>query len=185
SVHDATAARAAAGADFLLAGHLFPTASHPGQAPLGLAGLRRIVVAAPCPVLAVGGIDAANAPAAIRAGARGVAVIGAIADARDPAEAAARLRATVDAALVEEDKRMEPGATAAAATIDIVVNGKPTTIDAGWSVSDLLASKQMTDAMAIVELNGTILRRADYPAAVLSPGDRMEVVHAVGGGSGA
>ncbi|HEU5434264.1 MAG TPA: sulfur carrier protein ThiS, partial [Thermomicrobiales bacterium] len=56
-------------------------------------------------------------------------------------------------------------------------------IAAGSSVSDFLASRRMTDAMAIVELNGIILRRHDYPAAMLAAGDRMEVVHAVGGGA--
>ncbi|HEU5433357.1 MAG TPA: thiamine phosphate synthase, partial [Thermomicrobiales bacterium] len=122
SVHGAPAAAAAAGADYLLAGHLFPTSSHPGQAPLGLPGLRRIVAAAPCPALAVGGIDADNAAEAIRAGARGVAVIGAIVDAPEPARAATRLRAAVDAALAEEGERMEPSGTATErASIEVVV----------------------------------------------------------------
>jgi thiamine biosynthesis protein ThiS len=184
SVHDARGGVAAVGADYVLAGHCFPTASHAGQPPLGLAGLRRIATAAPRPTLAVGGINAGNAGDAIRAGARGVAVIGAIVDAADPARAAADLRAAIDAALAEEGERMRSEtAPAGAATIDIVVNGKPTTIPAGWNVSDFLASKRMTDAMAIVELNGTILRRDMYPSATLAAGDRMEVVHAVGGGA--
>jgi thiamine biosynthesis protein ThiS len=145
--------------------------------------LRGIVAAAPCPVLAVGGIDAGNVAAAIHAGARGVAAIGAITTASDPMMAAARLRAAVDAALSEERERVaQESMDNDPTTIELVVNGKPMTIPAGWRVSDLLASKRMTDAMAIVELNGAILRRHDYPTVPLAPGDRMEVVHAVGGG---
>ncbi len=33
-----------------------------------------------------------------------------------------------------------------------------------------------------VELNGRVLRRADYPASALREGDRLEVVRLVGGG---
>ncbi|HET7092403.1 MAG TPA: sulfur carrier protein ThiS, partial [Thermomicrobiales bacterium] len=98
----------------------------------------------------------------------------------------AYLRAAIDAALREEHVRMERGEMTAGGTetIDIVVNGKPATIAAGSSVSDFLASNRMTDAMAIVELNGSIVRRPDYPAVTLAPNDRLEVVHAVGGGGG-
>lgn len=93
SVHDASgAARASAdGADWLLFGHVFPTASKPGRAPAGRAGLESACRAATCPVLAIGGITAATAGAAIAAGARGVAVIGAVAAAPDPAAAVTAL----------------------------------------------------------------------------------------------
>lgn len=89
SVHDATgAARAGAdGADWILFGHVFPTASKPGMTPAGLSGLETACRAASCPVLAIGGITAANAGAALAAGAGGVAVIGAVAQAADPAAA--------------------------------------------------------------------------------------------------
>jgi len=89
SVHDAPgAARAsAAGADWLLFGHVFATASKPGLPPAGSAGLASACRAATCPVLAIGGITAATARAAIAAGAHGVAVIGAVATAPDPAAA--------------------------------------------------------------------------------------------------
>ena len=40
----------------------------------------------------------------------------------------------------------------------------------------------MTDAMAIVERNGIIVPRAEYATTELQAGDRLEVVHAVGGG---
>ncbi len=91
SVHDAPGARAASkeGADWLIFGHVFATASKPGLPPAGLAGLRAACGAAACPVFAIGGINTGNAAQALAAGAAGVAVIGAVAGAADP-EAAVR-----------------------------------------------------------------------------------------------
>jgi thiamine biosynthesis protein ThiS len=66
--------------------------------------------------------------------------------------------------------------------VEIVVNGKPVAISAGETVHDFLAGKRMTDAMAIVERNGEIVPRAEYGDTPLQAGDRLEVVHAVGGG---
>jgi thiamine-phosphate diphosphorylase len=72
-------------------GPLFGTASK--DSPWSARGLEALAAAvreaAPLPVVAIGGIDAARAPEVLRAGARGVAVISAVAGAADP-EAAAR-----------------------------------------------------------------------------------------------
>ncbi|MDX1421679.1 MAG: thiamine phosphate synthase, partial [Kiloniellales bacterium] len=66
---------------------IFATASKPGYGPaLGLAGLAE-AAAAGLPVLALGGVTAERAPACLRAGAAGVAVMGAVMAARDPAAA--------------------------------------------------------------------------------------------------
>jgi thiamine-phosphate diphosphorylase len=78
------------GADWLIYGHVFPTAAKRGEEPRGVAALRAAVAAAaPTPVLAIGGIDAERLPEILATGARGVAVIGAVARAADP-EAAVR-----------------------------------------------------------------------------------------------
>jgi thiamine biosynthesis protein ThiS len=126
----------------------------------------------------------------VRAGAAGVAVIGAIAEAEDPRAAAATLRAALDQALnrCKEEPAMQTdaggGATATAPglEIELIVNGKTVTVPAESTIHDFLASKRMTDAMAIVERNGEIVPRAAYAATVLLAGDQLEVVHAVGGG---
>jgi sulfur carrier protein len=55
-------------------------------------------------------------------------------------------------------------------------------VSPGDTVHDFLASKRMTDQMAIVERNGQIVPRGEYGETVLAEGDRLEVVHAVGGG---
>lgn len=94
SVHDVEQARAAVaeGADFLVVGNLYPTATHPGRPGTGM-GLVREAVALGRPVVAVGGIDPARAAAVRAAGGYGVAAITALWDAPDPAAAALALLA--------------------------------------------------------------------------------------------
>lgn len=184
SVHSPKIAAASSGADYVLAGHVYPSSSKPGLPPLGLDSLAAIAAAAPCPTLAIGGMTPERVADVVRAGAAGVAVIGAIAAAADPRAAAAALRSAIDQALEGEEKpSMQPATSAEAAPeIAIVVNGKPVSLPTGATVHDLLASKHMTDAMAIVERNGEIVPRAEYPAITLQASDVLEVVHAVGGG---
>jgi thiamine-phosphate pyrophosphorylase len=94
SVHtvDEAAAAVAEGADFLLVGSVYETATHPGRPAAGL-GLVRAAAALGRPVIAIGGIDAARAREARAAGAYGVAAITAIWHAADPAAAALALLA--------------------------------------------------------------------------------------------
>lgn len=185
SVHSPEGALAAVGADYVLAGHVYPSASKPGLPPLGLAGLATIVSAAPCPVIAIGGITPERVAEVVQTGAHGVAVIGAIAAVDDPRTAAATLRAALDRALHRQDREQEHSmddATSIAATVEIIVNGKAASVPAKATIHDFLAGKRMTDAMAIVERNGEIVPRARYGETALETGDRLEVVHAVGGG---
>jgi thiamine-phosphate pyrophosphorylase len=76
SVHSAHEAGEAAGADYLVAGTAFPTASKPGASTLGAGGLRDIVRAAPGPVLAIGGVTGDHCAGVAAAGAAGIAAIG-------------------------------------------------------------------------------------------------------------
>jgi thiamine biosynthesis protein ThiS len=178
AVHAAEAAAVADGADFVLAGHVYPSVSKPGRPPLGVEGLAAIAAAAPCATIAIGGITPQRVAEVVRAGAVGVAVIGAIVEAADPRAAAADLRAALGRALREET-RMRRETTA---TIEVVINGKTHALEDGATIHDFLASKGMTDAMAIVERNGAIVPRAAYATTELQAGDRLEIVHAVGGG---
>ena len=89
---DAAVAGERLGAAYVGAGPVWATPSKPdADPPIGLDGLREICTAVSIPVVAIGGIDATNAGACIRAGAAGVAVVRA---ATDPA-----LRRAVDEAL--------------------------------------------------------------------------------------
>jgi thiamine-phosphate pyrophosphorylase len=82
SVEEARAGEAL-GAGYLGAGPVWETPSKPdADPPIGLDGLAEICGAVAIPVVAIGGIDASNAGDCIRAGAAGVAVIRAAADAR-------------------------------------------------------------------------------------------------------
>jgi thiamine-phosphate diphosphorylase len=98
SVHSESEARAALaeGADFLLVGAVYETASHPGRPAAGL-GLVRAAAALGAPVIAIGGIDAARAVEVRDAGAYGVAAIRALWDAADPAAAVLALLAPWEA----------------------------------------------------------------------------------------
>lgn len=90
SAHSRQAAGAAlrAGADYVILGPVFETASKPGYGPaLGLAGLSGAARGLPGPVVAIGGIGPASAGACLEAGAAAVAVMGGVMRAADPAAA--------------------------------------------------------------------------------------------------
>ena len=86
SAHDESelAAAAACGVDYATVSPVFPSASKPGYGPaLGPEGLRSMLRAADCPVLALGGIAPQNLRGCIAAGAAGVAVMGPVMRASD------------------------------------------------------------------------------------------------------
>lgn len=84
------------GADYLGVSPVFETPTKADTPPAaGLDGLRRIREAVRLPLVAIGGIRAGNAAAAIRAGADGIAVVSAIMAAPDPRAAARALAAEV------------------------------------------------------------------------------------------
>jgi thiamine-phosphate diphosphorylase len=78
------------GADYLVAGNVFETASHPGRPARGLGWLAELCSLG-VPVVGIGGITPARAPAVKQAGAWGAAAIGALWHAPDPAAAALAL----------------------------------------------------------------------------------------------
>jgi thiamine-phosphate pyrophosphorylase len=89
SVDEATAGEAL-GAAYVGAGPVWETPTKPdADPPIGLAGLAEICDAVSVPVIAIGGVDAGNAAECIAAGAFGVAVVRAAADARAVSEALA------------------------------------------------------------------------------------------------
>ena len=95
SVHDLAEAEAARteGADYVVVGPVYATASHPGRPPLGPERLHAIVIAmGDLPVIAIGGITADRIGTVRKAGAYGFAAIRAFWDDAEPAEAARRMR---------------------------------------------------------------------------------------------
>jgi thiamine-phosphate pyrophosphorylase len=78
SAHDGQTIDARAPADYWLVGTIFPSRSKEAGAPVaGLDLIRRVVVDAAVPVLAIGGITPDRAQSCLQAGASGVAAIGA------------------------------------------------------------------------------------------------------------
>ena len=93
SVHDLAEAEAARaeGADYLVVGPVYASATHPDRQPLGLERLQELT-ALGLPVIAIGGITLERVAAVHAAGAYGIAAIRALWDAAKPAGAARRMR---------------------------------------------------------------------------------------------
>lgn len=64
----------------------------------------------------------------------------------------------------------------------IQLNGEDRTVASGASVADLVDSPGLAERRIAVEYNGDVLARDRWPETTLQPGDRIEVVHFVGGG---
>jgi len=97
SVHTRAEAEAAhrGGADYLLAGPVFPTATHPARDPLD-PGTLSAIVAVGLPVIAIGGVAPGRVAPLKLAGVYGVAAIRAFWDAADGADAARLLAEEFD-----------------------------------------------------------------------------------------
>jgi thiamine-phosphate pyrophosphorylase len=93
STNNAAEARAAedAGADYVAVGAIFATATKEVTRPASLDRLREVKAAVRLPVVAIGGITAANIGSVVDAGADAAAVISAVCGAADPRAAAAAL----------------------------------------------------------------------------------------------
>ena len=109
SVHDVDEAIAADGADYLIAGTVFSSASKPAAAPLlGIEGQRSIVKAVALPVLAIGGVTGERIREVAGAGAAGCAAIGLFMASHPDAEVAGcrvvELRQTVKHARSQFDR---------------------------------------------------------------------------------
>lgn len=66
--------------------------------------------------------------------------------------------------------------------MNIVLNGKTTSIEPQAVVLDLLGSLALTDKRVAVEINGVIVPRSQHGTHALAEGDEVEIVIAVGGG---
>src|SRR5580700_7486033 len=102
SIHTVTEAEAIdpGTVDYAIAGPAFETASKPGYGPeIGRKGLAEISRAAPVPVLAIGGINSARVGELVAAGAAGIAVMGGVMRAADPAQEVGGLIASLRGAL--------------------------------------------------------------------------------------
>ncbi|HET6396623.1 MAG TPA: sulfur carrier protein ThiS [Pseudoxanthomonas sp.] len=66
--------------------------------------------------------------------------------------------------------------------MDIALNGEPRTLTPGTTVAALLEAEGLGGRRVAVEVNGQIVPRGAHAGHALQPGDRVEIVHALGGG---
>lgn len=78
---------AAGGADYIVYGTIFPSATHPGEATAGVEGVREAASRATVPIIAIGGMTPERVPEVRAAGAYGVAVLGGVWSATRPLDA--------------------------------------------------------------------------------------------------
>ena len=65
--------------------------------------------------------------------------------------------------------------------MEIQVNGQVQTVAEGCTAAQLVESMGLTGRIAM-EVNLEIVPRSSYEAHTFQPGDKIEIVHAVGGG---
>ncbi|MBI3560984.1 MAG: sulfur carrier protein ThiS [Gammaproteobacteria bacterium] len=66
--------------------------------------------------------------------------------------------------------------------MDIVVNGQTHVIPPGYTAAQLITDLGLHGRRVAMEINQTIVPRSAYAQRPLQAGDRVEIVHAVGGG---
>jgi thiamine biosynthesis protein ThiS len=64
----------------------------------------------------------------------------------------------------------------------VTVNGKPMELPAGITIDGLLAHLKVRREFTAVALNREVAQRASYAETQIKDGDRIEIVHPMGGG---
>ena len=64
----------------------------------------------------------------------------------------------------------------------IVVNGEARDVPASINLVELVQHLALAPERLAIELNHEVVRRASWPQTPLKEGDRVEIVHFVGGG---
>jgi sulfur carrier protein len=66
--------------------------------------------------------------------------------------------------------------------MNILLNGEPRALATPTTVQQLLQTEGLLERRVAVEVNGAIVPRSGHGAHALTDGDRVEIVHALGGG---
>ena len=64
----------------------------------------------------------------------------------------------------------------------ITLNGEPRQVPADSTVRDLVRRLALDEEAVAIEMNRRILKRPNWRSTLLGSGDRVEIVHFVGGG---
>lgn len=68
--------------------------------------------------------------------------------------------------------------------MEVQINGETRQVPEGTDVAQLLQQEGLAGRRIAVEINREIVPRGRFAARRLRPGDRIEIVHAIGGGQG-
>ncbi len=67
-------------------------------------------------------------------------------------------------------------------SIEIIINGETQAFDAAVSVAEVLARLGLPETKIAVEHNLEIVPKSAYASHMVEAGDRIEIVHFIGGG---
>ena len=67
-------------------------------------------------------------------------------------------------------------------SVDVIVNGEIRQVPEGADLIALLTELSLPSQRVAVEINKVVVRRTDWASQQLHDGDRVEIVHFVGGG---
>jgi sulfur carrier protein len=68
------------------------------------------------------------------------------------------------------------------AGISIFINGTAREVVSATDLAALLQQLSLAEKRVAVEMNGNVVPRAEWPETSVDEGDRLEIVHFVGGG---
>lgn len=66
--------------------------------------------------------------------------------------------------------------------MELTINGKQVTVNGVRTLSDLLKERGLKPKLVAIEHNGEIVPRDQFDNWAINAGDRLEIVHFVGGG---
>ena len=64
----------------------------------------------------------------------------------------------------------------------IQLNGNPYEINTETNLNQLLNKLKIQKTKVAIEVNGIIVEKKKYPKVILNKGDKVEIVHFIGGG---
>ncbi len=66
--------------------------------------------------------------------------------------------------------------------MNIYINGERRQVPADFTPASLIAELALTGKRIAIEINQEVIPRSQHPSHRLREGDRVEIVHAIGGG---
>jgi thiamine biosynthesis protein ThiS len=66
--------------------------------------------------------------------------------------------------------------------MELIINGQLKILDDVQTLADIVAHYRLNDKIIVIEHNLEIVAREQYGEVKVAPGDKIEIVHFVGGG---